>query len=51
VFTHGSDTYAFVETTGATTTHVAADFLVKLTGTPTGLAVGATIAGAGIDAV
>ncbi len=49
VFTWGGDSYAYVETTGATTTYVAGDFTVKLTGVP--LAVGATIAGSGFDAV
>ena len=34
VFMWGGDTYALVETTGATTTFVTTDFLVKLTGTP-----------------
>ncbi len=49
VFIFGGDTYAFVETTGATTTAVASDFVVKLTGLP--LAAGATIAGSGFDLV
>jgi len=49
VFIYGGDTYAYVETTGATGTYQAADFVVKLTGTP--LAAGATIAGTGFDAV
>jgi len=34
VFIYGGDTYAYVETTGATGTYQAADFVVKLTGTP-----------------
>jgi S-layer protein len=49
VFTWGGDSYAYVEGTGATTTYAAGDFVVKLTGVP--LAVGATIAGSGFDAV
>jgi hypothetical protein len=49
VFTFGGDTYAYVETTGATGTYQAADFVVKLTGTS--LAAGATIVGSGFDAV
>lgn len=49
VFIFGGDTYAFVETTGATTTYVATDFVVKLTGVP--LAAGTAIAGTGFDAV
>ena len=49
VFVWGGNSYVFVETTGATGTYVAGDFVVKLTGTP--LAVGATIAGSGFDAV
>ena len=49
VFVWGGNEYVFVETTGATTTYVAGDFVVKLTGVP--LAVGATIAGSGFDAV
>jgi len=49
VFVWGGNEYVFVETTGATGTYVAGDFVVKLTGTP--LAVGATIAGSGFDAV
>lgn len=49
VFVHGGNQYVYVETTGATTTYAAGDFVVKLTGTP--LAVGATIAGSGFDAV
>lgn len=49
VFTWGGNEYAFVETTGATTTYAAGDFVVKLVGTP--LAAGATIAGSGFDAV
>lgn len=49
VFIWGGNEYAFVETTGATTTYVAGDFVVKLVGTP--LAAGATIAGSGFDAV
>jgi len=49
VFIWGGNEYAFVETTGATATYQATDFVVKLTGTP--LAAGATIAGAGFDAV
>lgn len=49
VFTWGGNEYAYVETTGATGSYVASDFIVKLTGTP--LAVGATIAGSGFDAV
>ena len=49
VFIYGGDTYAYVETTGATATYQAADFVVKLTGTP--LAAGSAIAGTGFDAV
>ena len=49
VFVWGGNEYVFVETTGATGTYVAGDFVVKLTGLP--LAVGATIAGSGFDAV
>ncbi|MBA4254375.1 MAG: S-layer protein [Polaromonas sp.] len=49
VFLYGGDTYAFVETTGATGTYVASDFVVKLTGVV--MASGATIAGSGFDAV
>jgi len=49
VFVWGGDSYVFVEATGATATYVTGDFAVKLTGLP--LAVGATIAGAGFDAV
>lgn len=49
VFVYGGDTYAYVETTGATGTYQAADFVVKLTGTP--LAAGTAIAGTGFDAV
>ena len=49
VFVWGGNSYVFVETTGTTGTYVAGDFVVKLTGTP--LAVGATIAGSGFDAV
>jgi len=49
MFIYGGDTYAYVETTGATGTYQAADFVVKLTGLP--LAAGATIAGSGFDAV
>lgn len=49
MFIYGGDTYAYVETTGATGTYQAADFVVKLTGTP--LATGANIVGAGFDAV
>ncbi|MEC4723782.1 hypothetical protein RY831_32190 [Noviherbaspirillum sp. CPCC 100848] len=49
VFTWGGNEYVYVETTGATGSYVASDFIVKLTGTP--LAVGATIAGSGFDAV
>ncbi len=49
VFVWGGNEYAYVETTGATATYQASDFVVKLTGLP--LAVGATIAGSGFDAV
>jgi len=47
VFIYGGDTYAFVETTAATTTYVAGDFAVKLTGIP--VAAGTAIAGLGFD--
>jgi len=47
VFIYGGNEYVYVETTGATTTYVAGDFLVKLTGTP--IASGAALAGKGID--
>jgi len=49
VFNWGGDTYAFVETTGATTTYVTTDFIVKLTGLA--LVGGQTIAGTGFDGV
>jgi len=50
MFVFGGDTYAFVETTGATATYVASDFVVKLTGT-TGHLIGDTVAGLGFDGV
>lgn len=49
VFIWGGNEYAFVETTGAGTSYVTSDFVVKLTGLP--LAAAATIAGSGFDAV
>ena len=49
VFTWGGNTYVFVETTGATSTYVAGDFAVKLTGVP--VATGTAIAGLGFDAI
>lgn len=49
LFTWGNDTYMYVETTGAQSSYVAGDFLVKLTGAP--VAVGATIASKGFDSV
>lgn len=49
VFIWGSDTYAYVETTGATTSYVAGDTLIKLGGTP--FAAGTNIGGLGIDNV
>jgi len=49
VFMWGGDTYVLVETTGATTTFVTTDFLVKLTGTP--FTTSTAIAGLGIDGI
>jgi S-layer protein len=49
MFIFGGDTYAYVETTGATATYDATDFVVKLVGLP--LAAGAAFEGAGFDAV
>ena len=49
VFIWGGNEYVYVETTGATTTYQAGDFVVKLTGLP--LAAGTALAGAGFDAV
>jgi S-layer protein len=49
MFIFGGDTYAYVETTGATATYQATDFVVKLTGLP--LAAGTSYLGAGFDAV
>ena len=49
VFMWGGNTYAFVETTGGTTTFVTSDFLVQIVGTPFTTATG--IAGLGIDGV
>ncbi|WP_273861065.1 DUF4214 domain-containing protein [Pseudomonas sp. LA5] len=46
VFLFGGDTYAYVETTGASTTYVENDTLIKLAGTP--FAEGTSIAGLGI---
>ncbi|WP_288479110.1 DUF4214 domain-containing protein [uncultured Pseudomonas sp.] len=46
VFLFGSDTYAYVETTGSGTTYVENDTLIKLAGTP--FAEGTSIAGLGI---
>lgn len=46
VFLFGGDTYAYVETTGASTTYVENDTLIKLAGTP--FAAGDSIAGLGI---
>jgi len=48
-FIYGGNEYVYVETTGAGTSYVNTDFIVKLTGTP--LAAAATVAGAGFDAV
>lgn len=47
VFMYGGDTYVLVETTAATATFVATDFLVKITGTPFNTST--AIAGLGID--
>jgi hypothetical protein len=49
VFIWGGNTYAYVETTGATTSYVAGDTLIKLGGTP--FAAGTNIGGLGIDNV
>lgn len=49
VFIWGGNSYAYIETTGATTTYVAGDTLIKLTGTP--LAANSSIVGQGIDGV
>ena len=49
VFIHGGNTYAFVETTGATATYQAADFVVEITGTP--IAASTAIAGLGVDGI
>jgi len=49
VFMWGGDTYILVETTGATTSFVTSDFLVKITGTPYTTAT--AIAGLGIDGI
>jgi len=49
VFIYGGDTYAMVETTGATATYVAGDFLVKITGTP--FTTSTALAGLGFDGV
>jgi S-layer protein len=49
VFVHGGNTYAYVETDGATATYQAADFAVRLTGVP--FTAGTAIAGLGFDAV
>lgn len=46
VFLFGGDTYAYVETTGASTTYVENDTLIKLAGTP--FAAGDSILGLGI---
>lgn len=46
VFLFGGDTYAYVETTGSSTTYVENDTLIKLAGTP--FAEGTSIAGLGI---
>lgn len=46
VFLFGGDIYAYVETTGASTTYVENDTLIKLAGTP--FAEGTSIAGLGI---
>ncbi len=48
-FIFGGDTYAMIETTGATSDYVAGDFAVKLTGIP--VAAGTALAGLGFDAV
>ena len=49
VFIWGGNTYAYIETTGATTSYVAGDTVIKLGGTP--FTAGASILGLGIDAV
>jgi S-layer protein len=49
VFIWGGNTYAYVETTGATTTYQASDTVIKLTGTP--FTASSSIVGLGIDAV
>lgn len=49
VFIHGGNTYAYVETSGATSTYTAGDFAVKLVGTP--IAADTALAGLGFDAV
>lgn len=46
VFLFGGDTYAYVETTGSSTTYVENDTVIKLAGTP--FAEGTSIAGLGI---
>jgi Ca2+-binding RTX toxin-like protein len=48
-FIYGGNTYVYVETTGATGTYQAADFVVEITGTP--VAAGTAIAGLGGDGI
>jgi Ca2+-binding RTX toxin-like protein len=49
VFIWGGNTYAYIETTGATITYVAGDTVIKLGGTP--FTAGTSIVGLGIDGV
>ena len=49
VFIWGGDTYAYVESTGSTTTYVATDTVIKLSGVP--FIPGTSIVGLGIDGV
>ncbi|MES2188436.1 MAG: DUF4214 domain-containing protein [Pseudomonadota bacterium] len=49
VFIYGGNEYAYVESTGATSTYAAGDTVIKLVGTP--FAAGTSIVGLGIDGV
>lgn len=49
VFIWGGNTYAYIETTGATITYAASDTVIKLGGTP--FTAGTSIVGLGIDGV